>query len=264
MKSVGKTINSILMTLGFLLVAGSLFAADATFMGDGKDTKVMRFNNLNDSCYCEIFLIYRDGATKNLSGMVYNTTGLNNKANVHDTCPSAMWAKINPEALKKQYDVLGVFRNGPRYWMYDWIELPVGKQRDFEGLQARWMAHVNLPDDFGKKGATFYKPTTVKRASTQGYRKGQMVFILDDPKGTPWVMQAYCHIVDPNLTYEDLKTLDKKLKLPPRWKYRVKVLDKDLTIHAINGVARIVQDNLEGTYNACFEEGKEKSYNYKP
>ena len=66
-------------------------------------------------------------------------------------------------------------------------------------------------------------------------------------------MQAYSHIVDPNLTYEDLKTLDKKLKLPPGWKYRVKVLDQDLEIDAINGVARIVQDDLEGTYNACFE-----------
>ena len=113
MKSARKAISSILMTLGFLLVAGSLFAADATFMDDGKDTKVMRFNNLNDSCYCEIFLIYRDGATTNLSGMVYNTTGLNNKANVHDTCPSAMWAKIKTEALKKQYDVLGVFKRPP-------------------------------------------------------------------------------------------------------------------------------------------------------
>ena len=45
-----------------------------------------------------------------------------------------MWAKVDPEVLKKQYDVLGVFRNGPRFWMYDWIELPVGAQRDFNGV----------------------------------------------------------------------------------------------------------------------------------
>ncbi|HTS53024.1 MAG TPA: hypothetical protein VMH26_07105, partial [Burkholderiales bacterium] len=38
-----------------------------------------------------------------------------------------------------------------------------------------------------------------------------------------WVMQAYSLLVDKNLAYDDLKTLDTKLKLPPGWKYRVKV-----------------------------------------
>jgi len=98
----------------------------------------------------------------------------------------------------------------------------------------------------------------------QGYAKGQTVFILDDPDGTPWVLQAYSLIVDPNLTYEELQTLDKKLKLAPGWKYRVKVLDQDLTLHAINGIARVVQDNLEGTYNACFEEDNQTACSYKP
>jgi len=48
------------------------------------------------------------------------------------------------------------------------------------------------------------------------------------------------------------------------WKYRAKVLDQDLQIGAVKGVARVVQDELENTYNACFEEGGEKNYNYKP
>lgn len=38
---------------------------------------------------------------------------------------------------------------------------------------------------------------------------------------------------------------DMKNKFPAGWKFRTKVLDKDLTIGAIDGVARIVQDNLE-------------------
>jgi len=131
-------------------------------------------------------------------------------------------------------------------------------------VQACWFAHVQLPKEFGKSGSTFYKPTTVERKSRQGYAKGQTVFILDDPDGTPWVMQAYSNIVDRNLAYDDLKTLDKKLKLPSGWKYRVKVLDQDLEIGAIDGVARIVQDDLEGTYNACFEAGNKESCTYKP
>ena len=74
------------------------------------------------------------------------------------------------------------------------------------------------------------------------------------------VMQAYSLILDSGLTYEGLQTLDRKLKLAPAWKYRVKVLDQDLTIRAVNGHARIVQDDLENTYDACFET----ACTYKP
>jgi len=202
--------------------------------------------------------------TKNLVGAFYKTTALNNKADPSDSCPADMWAKVEPEALKKQYHVLGVFKNGPRHWMYDWIELPVGTQRDFNGLQARWMGEVELPKEFGKSGSLSYRSSTVHRKSKQGYTKGQTIFILDDPKGTPWVMQAYSNIVDPNLIYGDLKTLDRKLKLPPGWKYRVKVLDQDLGVGAIDGIAYVTQDDLEDTYNACFELGGQTNCTYKP
>jgi hypothetical protein len=267
MNFAGKTggVKAVLKRLGLVLVAGALLAGCAKPVpDDGKNAKMMRFDNLYNYRYCEVFLIGGNPLTKDLAAGVYNTTGLNNAANPDDSCPAGMWAKVDPEALKKQYDVLGVFKNGPRFWMYDWIELPVGTQRDLDGLQARWMAHVQLPKDFGKTGSTFYKPTTVERKSNQGYKKGATIFILDDPDGTPWIMQAYSLIVAPNLTVEDLKTLDKKLKLPPGWKYRVKVLDQDLEIGAINGVARIVQDDLEGTYNACFETDNQKNCTYKP
>jgi hypothetical protein len=144
----------------------------------------------------------------------------------------------------------------------EWIQLPVGAERNFDGLNARWMGEVQLPKnvDLKKKGSSAYKPTTVARKSEMGFAKGKPVFILDDPDGMPWVMQAYSNIVDPNLAYNDLQTLDKKLKLAPGWKYRVKVLDQDLTIRAVNGHARIVQDDLENTYDACFET----ACSYKP
>jgi hypothetical protein len=158
--------------------------------------------------------------------------------------------------------LLGVFKNGPRYWMYDWIELPVGAERDF--YHGRWFGLVELPKEFGKKGSTFYKTTVVHRASKQGYAKGQTVFILDAPDGTPWVMQAYSRIVDKNLSYDDLMTLDTKLKLSPGWKYRVKVLDQDLGIGAIDGLANVTQDDRENTHNACFEADNKTNCTYKP
>ena len=87
----------------------------------------MRFSNLSTYRYCEVFLIGGNGLTKDLNAGVYNTTSLNNSTDPRDSCPDEMWAKVDPENLKNQYDVLSVFKNGPRYWMYDWIELPVGR-----------------------------------------------------------------------------------------------------------------------------------------
>ena len=47
------------------------------------------------------------------------------------------------------------------------------------------------------------------------FEKGKPVFVLESPDGTSWIMQAYSDIVDLNLTYDHLKTLDTKLKLAP-------------------------------------------------
>lgn len=245
-----------------LPLLGTVIAGCASLPNDGQDAKVMRFDNVRAVRYCEVFLIGGDALTHNLQAAFYNTTELNNKADPRDTCPADMWAKVDADALKKQYDVLGVFKNGPRGWANDWFELPVGTEHSFDGLRARWMGEVQLPKDIDlhKKGGSAYKPTTVARKSKMGFAKGKPVFMLESPDGMPWVMQAYSNIVDPNLTYEDLKTLGTKLKLAPGWKFRVKVLDKDLTITAVNGIAKIVQDDLENTYDACFET----ACNYTP
>lgn len=233
---------------------------------DGVGAKVRRFSGLQNLRYCEVFLIGGNGITKDLTAAFYNTTELNIGSDPLDTCPQEMWDQVDAEELKQKHDVLAVFKNGPRYWCYDWIELPVGGVHEFNGLQARWFGQVDLPKNLsvGEKGGTAFKPTTVARASKQGYVKGQTVYILDDPEGTPWVMQAYSNTVDSTLRAADLPTLDKKLKLPEGWKYRVAVLEDDLQINAINGVARIVQDDLENTYNALFEQDGQKSYNFKP
>ena len=53
------------------------------------------------------------------------------------------------------------------------------------------------------------------------FEKGKPVSILDDPQGTPWVMQAFSHIVDSNLTYDELEKLGDTLKPAPGWECRV-------------------------------------------
>jgi hypothetical protein len=213
--------------------------------------------------YCEIFLIGGNPITENLYGEVFNTSDLNNKADRLDTCPQAMWDKVNADALKKEYDILGVFKNGPRGWTMDSMHLPVAPDiHTLSGLDTRWYMKVELPKGIrpGSGSGSSYKTINAVRNSTMTFEKGKPVYILDDPTGTPWVMQAYAMIVDPKLTYAELPNLGSKLKLPPGWKYRVKVLDQDLTIKAVNSIAHITQDELQNTYDACFET----ACTYKP
>ena len=265
MNFVGKTPRVYLAIVALLCIA-VLAGCTKPIPQGGDGATVKRFDNLRGVRYCEVFLIGGTIYPKDLQGAVYNTSGLNNAANPNDTCPAEMWAKVDPDDLKKKDDVWGVFKNGPRGWTMDWIELPVGAQRDLDGLQARWFAQVQLPKDIdlSKKGSSAYKATTVHRKSTMTFEAGKPVFLLDDPQGTSWVMQASAQIVDPTLTYDQLDKLGDKLKSAPGWKFRVKVLDRDLTIKAVNGIAHIVQDDLENTYDQCFEADGQTSCTFKP
>jgi len=239
-------------TLGLAIAVLSMGCSKAP-PDEGANARVERTENLRGMRYGEVFLITGNPLTHNLKASVYNTMGLNNQDDPRDTCPTALWARVDAEAVKKQYNVLGVFKNGPRAWTIDWGELSVGTERDFNGLKTRWVATLKLPKDvdLNKKGSTAYHSTTVARKSQMGFDKGKPIFILDDPEGNPWVMHAYSLIVDPNLKYDSLKDLGSRLKLPPGWKFRVKVLDQDLTIRAVDGIAHILQDDLQDTYDLC-------------
>lgn len=224
--------------------------------------KMMRFDNLRAVQYCELNFFYADLQNATLFTEMWNSSGLNNQADKMNTCPTDVWAKVDSAALAKEHNVLGVWKNGPRGWTMDWIELPVGEVTTFDGWQGRWFASPTIPKGVNPhiKGSSAYKPLTVKRHSSMTFEKGKPVYILDGPDGTPWVMQAFGKIVDTNLTYDDLKDLGSRLKPAKGWSYRVKVLDKDLTIKAVDGKARLVQDELENSYDACFET----ACNYKP
>jgi hypothetical protein len=221
----------------------------------------MTYNGLRGVIYCEIWL-FRLLPDEQVAGVYYNTSALNNAADPMNTCPASMWDKVTVPSLEAQFDVLAAYKNGPRGWTMDTITLPVGPVETFDGLQARWMGEGHLP-----KGASLatahmnpYAPLQSHRRSSMTFEKGKPVFILDDPQGTPWVMQAYGQLVDKTLTYDGLKDLAAKLKPAPGWKYRVAVLDKDLTISTPQGYNWIVQDELQNTYDAC----KEGACNVQP
>jgi len=106
-------------------------------------------------------------------------------------------------------------------------------------------------------------PTIGRRSSGMGFVKDRPLFILEGPEGSPWAMQAYSQIVDPNLTHDQLEKLDEKLKLPPGWRFRVAIAGRDLAVKASDGHARIVQDELENPSDKCFEEAGRSACTYK-
>lgn len=215
--------------------------------------KKMRFDNLRGVQYCELNFIYANIEDATLYTEMWNSSGLNNAADAMNTCPDDGWANVDEAALAERHDVLGVWKNGPRGWTPDWIELPVGDVMTFDGWQGRWFASPTLPKgvDPSVKGSTAYKPLIVERKSIITFNKGQPVFILDGPDGTPWIMQAWGKIVDPTLEYDDLAHLGDKLKPAEGWKFRTVVLDADLTIVAVEGKAHLVQDELQNSYDGC-------------
>jgi hypothetical protein len=242
----------------FALPAG---AADKQPVPDSSATATEQtFESVRGVQYCEIWLIAGTPKT-GLGANYYNTTALNN-TDPMDTCPPDMWAKVDAKALEAEYNVASVFKNGPRGWTMDSFQLPAGPVRTLDGLKTRWLGVADLPKgvNLHEAGAGSYRPLQSHRKSSMTFRKGKPVFILEDAEGTPWVMQAFSKIVDPTLTYDTLAKLGDKLKPAPGWKFRVTVLEQDLTISAPQGYNWIVQDEIGNTYDAC----KDGACNFRP
>jgi hypothetical protein len=219
------------------------------------------YTSLRDVQYCEVWL-FRGTPDTGIAGVYFNTSDLNNSADKKDTCPSSLWDKVSVKSLESKFNVIAAYKNGPRGWTMDTLTIPVGPVETFDGIEARWMGEGKLPKGVSLKVAHMepYQPLKSHRKSTFTFDKGKPVFILEDPEGTPWVMQAFGKIVDPRLTYDSLKDLGTKIKPPAGWKYRVAVPDRDLIISTPQGYNWIVQDELQNTYDAC----KEGACNFRP
>ena len=227
---------------------------------DDADAQLMRFDNICGQRYTEIFLIGGHPIIADINAGIYNTIGLNDPDGTGDTTPQAVLDQVDLDALTKQYDVLSAFKNGPRLWTLDWAEVIVGAERDFMGLQARWVMWLDVPKEFRKHESVAYKPITGKRDTQFGIDQGSQAFILDDPGGDSWLMKSASLIVDPSQTYDSLKDLGGRLQPPPGWTFRTVALQQDLVLTPDNGAAKITQDELGNTYDRV---GGPYS-NYKP
>ncbi|MGD9949618.1 MAG: hypothetical protein AB7U29_14230 [Desulfobulbus sp.] len=261
-----KTIVRIFATLT-ILGAFLLSGGCAKLPDDGANTKPARLDNLNKVRYIEVFLVGGDAVTGDLRANVYNSS-LNTNYNpevTRDSAPQAWVESLDTEKLKKEFHALGASINGPKLWMLDWFEIPLGKERVFNGVTIPWCATLDLKGVDLKKeqsGEDSYKPTTIARKSRFGYNKGTTVFLIDDTAGNTWIMKGYQVGMKPVYTFEEYAAnRDSHFKkLPVGFKLRTKILDKDLILVPATGIAMIMADE-----NFCVYDKTGPGYsNYTP
>jgi hypothetical protein len=250
----------LLVATGVLMIAGCKRAeakkeaaipkkgeADLNYEQDGDNAVTLHMTDLRDARFCEIFFIKNQGEMNELH--VYNCTGLNNMKKTNNSCPDDLLAKLDFDGLKANYKLDGIYFNKPRHWIMDEMLIPVGAMRVIDGMDFYWMASSHMPADIVMKpGFLTYKKTPVERKSTMTFKAGTPVHLLDDPDGKVWVIKAYRDSY--GQTFETLKDLGKRYKkLPEGYTFRYKVLDKDLVLKPTGGVAHVMQDEFENTYD---------------
>ena len=271
MKSVSERLVStmkVILPAVFLLGAVSFaFAQQASaqpaVLGDGAGAQYKRVDNMHQTRFIEIFLAARDAGTGNMVAACFNTMFTSKGIPASkDTAPQALVEGLDFDKMKKDFGVLGASLNGPKLWLSDWTDIDVGKERDFNGITAAWVAQLNMGNNTSVAETTPYKPMRIDRRSALGWRKGTTVLLLDDAEGNTWIMKGFQLGLKPQRTYDEFLAAAPSLfkTLPKGWKVRVTKLEKDLHEKPEGGVATIMSDEFFNVYD---KTGPGMS-NYKP
>lgn len=191
--------------------------------------------------YCEVLLGRIEGELIQID--VYNTYGLND-------CPDEAWKAIDGPAIKADTKVDVVLLNGPRYWTMDRFEaskLVDPTIETFGGIEMRLSGTLELKIADVMGSETAYVTRTVARTTSWVYEAGKAVYELTDPEGNIYDMQSYSVQQVPQ-TEASLVELGQQLALPAGWSFKSRILDADLTITAVDGLATVVQDDRANTY----------------
>ncbi len=190
--------------------------------------------------YGEVLLLREeDGAFR---AEVWNTLGMND-------CPQAEWEALDATAIAEERGALLALLNGPRFWVLDSIRSNIRAQAPettFGGLGMFRAAVI----DFGTEPPVLgsYIDRSIVRDTVFGFARGSEVYELVTPAGIRYVMQAYSRIIDKALSIEDLPGLGARIEPPEGWTYVVRRLTSDLEVLSTDGVATVVQDELQNTY----------------
>jgi len=209
MNTTGFLAGLAVFTLAVVMVDSPLAQAQE------KNLKSYTIENTRNMRFGEILIAKRTGIE------VYNTTGVND-------CPADLWNGMDLDKIKKEFGAFRVQKNGPHYWMMDSQTVLFGKKASFGGLEARYVATLNL-GAFQKDatGSAPYKVFTPKKTQRMVYSKGKPVYEIVDADGHVYVLQAH----EEQFTLESLPKLGEKLKkLPKGWQFRTRTLTEDLVL----------------------------------
>jgi len=222
-----------------------------------------RVDGMHQTRYIEIFLAGREAKTGNVVAACYNP--MFTKPGIlasKDVAPQALVEGIDFDKLKTDYGLLGASLNGPKIWTPDWTEIHIGKERDFNGIKAPWVAQLEMKKAGAVADLTPYEPMTIARDSRVGWNKGTTVMILDDAEGNAWIMKGFQLGLEPKVTYEDFLANGASYfkNLPSGWRFRVMTLEQDLIETPEAGVATIMSDEFFNVY----DKAGPGHGNYKP
>lgn len=199
-------------------------------------------DGLRDVRYGEVLLLTEAGGA--YTAEVWNTLGLND-------CPQEAWDALDAGAIAAERGALLALLNGPRRWTLDTIvpvaaHPPERRLTRFGDLDMFLAATVELGDSLPDQSP--YVERRVARETIFRFKAGTTVHQLTAADGQRYVMQAYSHAVDPTQDLGSLPDLGARLVLPEGWTYTTCVLDRTLDLLSTDGVATIVQDELQNTY----------------
>ncbi|MBY0549297.1 MAG: hypothetical protein K2W95_18625 [Candidatus Obscuribacterales bacterium] len=200
-------------------------------------------SNLRGERYGEV-LLGKGGLITPKEFDVYNTIGLND-------CPEELWSKLDADKIKTDTGSKIVKLNGPRYWTIDGItgsSLVNPEPRDFGGIAMRLAGVLELSLTDKLNAGVPYAVHKVARTTTWVFDAGKPVYQLIDPSGNVYFMQSYSVQKKKDQTVDSLAKLGANLKLPQGWKFRTVTLRKPYDLKALDGMAYVIQDDFENTY----------------
>lgn len=198
--------------------------------------------NMHGKRYCEILLL--NLKSDGIHAEVFNTYPLND-------CPQAQWEAIDTAAVATAENVVFAAANGPRYWAMDSVvksDMAEVFMKSFGGMDMNRYASVYV----GTSPADLmlpYNPHAVNRKAAFTFNAGSTVFMLHDAEGKTYVMQSWSQQIDPQLSEQDLYTLNDRLQIPDGWTYDYKTLEEDFVVETRAEDAQVLGDDLRNTYS---------------
>lgn len=197
-------------------------------------------NGLRDVRYCEVLLLNLVDAQ--FHAEVWNSMGFGE-------CPQEQWDTLDAAAIAKERGVLIALLNGPRHWMLDHIITDIrdtAPTTEFNGIGMFRAATIDLGNSL--PSTVPYTERGITRETVFRWDAGTDVYQLVSPDGKRYVMQSFSQMVDASMSIDRLATLATKLQMPAGWSYEVVHLDADLDAISLDGVATVVQDEFQNTY----------------